>query len=67
MVGVGEPFHILDRETVQQLIDAFEIVKEEEAPPAEPEPEADQGATAEGGSGADQGAPADQGVAPMDI
>jgi len=36
VVGVGEPFHILDQESVQQLIDTFEIVSEEEAAPAEP-------------------------------
>ncbi|XP_057468859.1 proteasome subunit alpha type-1-A-like [Actinidia eriantha] len=61
VVGVGEEFHILDNETVQGLIDAFEIVGEEtpaaeEAAPAAAEP-----------ADPDQGAPADEGVAPMDI
>ncbi|KAG4970913.1 hypothetical protein JHK82_036601 [Glycine max] len=64
VVGVGEPFHILDQETVQQLIDTFEIVREEEAAPAEEEaqPAAEQDAPT------DQGAAAvDQGGSPMDI
>uniref|UniRef100_A0A2N9ICB9 Proteasome alpha-type subunits domain-containing protein n=1 Tax=Fagus sylvatica TaxID=28930 RepID=A0A2N9ICB9_FAGSY len=76
VVGVGEPFHILDQETVQQLIDTFELVGED--PPPAPEPAAadegdvaEQGGdAAEQGGGAEQGAapPApDQGVAPMDI
>ncbi|KAL6995704.1 RNA polymerase-associated factor [Sarracenia purpurea var. burkii] len=67
IVGVGEAFHILDNETVQALIDAFEIVGEEGPAPEEgaaaaaaaeptPEPAAD-----------DQSAPADEGAAPMDI
>ncbi|WCJ35204.1 Proteasome subunit alpha type-1 [Euphorbia peplus] len=69
VVGVGEAFHILDQDTVQQLIDGFEIVVEPEAPAGEPDadvaPIAEEGAA---GAGGDQGAPAaDQGVAPMDI
>jgi len=73
VVGVGEPFHILDQETVQQLIDTFEIVKEEEAAPAEEEaqPAAEQDApTDPGAAAADQGggaAAVDQGGSPMDI
>ncbi|XP_002510414.2 proteasome subunit alpha type-1-B [Ricinus communis] len=64
VVGVGEAFHVLDQETVQQLIDAFEIVGEPEAPAAEPDAAAEGG----GGAAADQGgAAADEGVAPMDI
>lgn len=69
VVGVGEPFHILDQETVQQLIDTFELVTEEEPPAPEPASEpaaADQGGT-EQGAGAEQGAAPDEGVAPMDI
>jgi 20S proteasome subunit alpha 6 len=79
VVGVNEPFHILDQETVQHMIDAYEVVKED-APAAEPDAPAEQdGAAADEGAGADQGAPApaadqgapapaaDQGVAPMDI
>lgn len=61
VVGVGEPFHILDQNTVQQLIDAFEIVAEEEPPAAEAGDAADQ-ETAAG-----EGAPAEEGAAPMDI
>ncbi|KAI8004256.1 Proteasome subunit alpha type-1-B [Camellia lanceoleosa] len=61
VVGVGEAFHILDNETVQSLIDAFEIDGEEVPPATEEgdatEPAADQGALA----------PADEGAAPMDI
>lgn len=73
VVGVGEPFHILDPETVQQLIDTFEIVREEEAAPAEEEaqPAAEQDApTDPGAAAADQGggaAAVDQGGSPMDI
>lgn len=73
VVGVGEPFHILDQETVQQLIDTFEIVREEEAAPAEEEaqPAAEQDApTDPGAAAADQGggaAAVDQGGSPMDI
>ncbi|KAK8635886.1 hypothetical protein V6N13_004599 [Hibiscus sabdariffa] len=52
VVRVGETFHILDQATVQQMIDAFEIVGEQEGPVAKPE----QG-----------GAAAGEGVAPMDI
>ncbi|MBA0849239.1 hypothetical protein Goshw_013351 [Gossypium schwendimanii] len=61
VVGVGEPFHILDQETVQQMINAFEIVGEQEAPAAEPDAAAGQEAAAE------QGGSTDEGVAPMDI
>lgn len=72
VMGVGEPFHILDQETVQQLIDKFELVGEEEVPAAEPgagaEEGAEEGDAAEQGGDADQGAAAaDEGVAPMEI
>ncbi|KAJ4842088.1 RNA polymerase-associated factor [Turnera subulata] len=67
VVGVGEAFHILDQDTVQQLIDAFDIVGEAEGPAAEPDAPAGEDAPADQAAGADQGAPADQGVAPMDI
>jgi len=68
VVGVGEPFHILDQETVQQLIDTFEIVKEEEPPAEEAVPAAtEQDAPTDQASGADQGAAAgDQGASPME-
>ncbi|KAI3408711.1 Proteasome subunit alpha type [Psidium guajava] len=61
VVGVGEPFHILDQNTVQQLIDAFEIVGEEEPPAAE------AGDTGDQETAAGEGAPAEEGAAPMDI
>lgn len=72
VMGVGEPFHILDQETVQQLIDKFELVGEEEVPAAEPGAAAEEGAeegdAAEQGGDADQGAAAaDEGAAPMEI
>ncbi|KAL9445992.1 hypothetical protein AB3S75_013801 [Citrus x aurantiifolia] len=61
VVGAEEPFHILDQETVQKLIDSFEIAGTEEGPAAAPD------SAAEGGAASEQGAPADEGVAPMDI
>lgn len=61
VVGAGEPFHILDQETVQKLIDSFEIAGTEEGPAAAPD------SAAEGGAASEQGAPADEGAAPMDI
>jgi 20S proteasome subunit alpha 6 len=71
VMGVGEPFHILDQETVQQLIDKFELVGEEEVPAAEPDAAAEEGAeegdAAEQGGDADQGAAAEEGAAPMEI
>lgn len=67
VLGVGEPFHILDQETVQQLIDKFELVVEEEGPTAEPDAVADESAAAEQGDAPDQSAAADHGAAPMDI
>ncbi|GLT92097.1 hypothetical protein SLE2022_099540 [Rubroshorea leprosula] len=73
VVGVGEPFHILDQGTVQQMIDAFDIAGEREAPAPEPDEAEEQGAAeeqgvaAEPGAGADQGGATDEGVAPMDI
>ncbi|PON54950.1 Proteasome A-type subunit [Parasponia andersonii] len=67
VVGAGEPFHILDQDTVQKLIDAFEIVAEEDVPAAESGGADDQSAALEEGAPADQGAAPDEGVAPMDI
>ncbi|CAN6589085.1 unnamed protein product [Malus baccata var. baccata] len=71
VVGVGEPFHILDQDTVQKLIDAFEIVQDEApaAEAAEPDAGAEPAAAAEEGegAGADQGAAPEPDVAPMDI
>ncbi|KAE8679863.1 Proteasome subunit alpha type-1 [Hibiscus syriacus] len=63
VVGAGEPFHILDQETVQQMIDAFEIVGEQEGSAAA----AGQEAAQPGAAVADQGGSTDEGVAPMDI
>ncbi|KAI3464930.1 hypothetical protein Pfo_021593 [Paulownia fortunei] len=66
VVGVGEAFHTLDQETVQGLINEFEIVGEE--PPIDEAAAPDQGGGAEPGpAAADQGTPAEEGVAPMDI
>lgn len=62
VVGVGEAFHILDQATVQQLIDSFNIVGEEEAPAPEADP-----AEEEGAAGGDQGARTDEGAAPMEM
>ncbi|KAG6598460.1 Proteasome subunit alpha type-1-B, partial [Cucurbita argyrosperma subsp. argyrosperma] len=70
ILGVGEPFHILDRETVQKLIDEFEIVKEEDVPAADQDVAPEQGDSAapeSAAAGTDQGSAPDQGVAPMDI
>ncbi|KAG2666713.1 hypothetical protein I3843_15G075200 [Carya illinoinensis] len=67
VLGVGEPFHILDQETVQQLIDTFELVGEEEGPTAEPDADAGEGVAAEQGDVPEQSGAADQGAAPMDI
>lgn len=64
VVGVGESFHILDKEAVQALINEFEIVGEE-APAAEDDAPAEQGSGTEQGA-SDQG-PSTEGVAPMDI
>jgi len=67
VLGVGEAFQILDQETVQGLIDAFEIAGEE----APAEPAAPAGA-AEGEGGAGPGGADEPGAAaaaaePMDI
>jgi len=68
VVGIGEPFHILDQETVQQLIDTFEIVREEEPPAEEAQPTTEQEAPTNQASGADQGAATgDRGGSPMEI
>ncbi len=80
VLGVGEPFHVLDQETVQGLINAFEMAGEE-APAAGDEGAAAAAAAAEEGasSAAEEGASAaveedaaaaaaaEEGTAPMDI
>ncbi|KAL0432408.1 UNVERIFIED_CONTAM: Proteasome subunit alpha type-1-B [Sesamum latifolium] len=64
VVGVGEPFHILDEEAVEFLIDVFEIEGEESS--ADEATATDQSSDAEPDP-ADQGTAADQGATPMDI
>lgn len=64
IVGVGEAFHVLDNETVQKLIDAFEITGGDEAPAAATDATAGDGAAADQG---DQAAAPEEGAAPMDI
>lgn len=62
VVGLKEAFHTLDQETVQALINEFEIVGEEPPPPAdEPTPVVE-----DQGSGAAEPSAVDQGVSPMD-
>ncbi|CAH8390751.1 unnamed protein product [Eruca vesicaria subsp. sativa] len=64
VLGVGEPFHFLDQETIQKVIDTFEKVAEDE------EVEAGDGeaAVAPAEEGGDGGAGAgDQDVAPMEM
>lgn len=65
VLGAGEPFQVLDQQTVQELINSFEVV-EEEAPVEEPAAgdapeEAAPAAAAQGGTQDEQGA------APMDL
>nr|GLL48849.1 proteasome subunit alpha type-1-A-like [Ipomoea trifida]GMD94521.1 proteasome subunit alpha type-1-A-like [Ipomoea batatas]GME00189.1 proteasome subunit alpha type-1-A-like [Ipomoea batatas]GME09809.1 proteasome subunit alpha type-1-A-like [Ipomoea batatas] len=60
VLGVGEAFHILDKEAIHALINEFELAVEDA--PAAPE----EGA-AEGGAAPEEGAPAAEGAAPMDI
>ncbi|KAE8684481.1 Proteasome subunit alpha type-1-B [Hibiscus syriacus] len=67
VVGVGEPFHILDQGIVQQIIDSFEIAAKQEGPTAEPDAPTGQETAAEQGAGADQGGSTDEGAVPMDI
>ncbi|XP_047976454.1 proteasome subunit alpha type-1-B-like [Salvia hispanica] len=62
ILGAGEAFHVLDQETVQRLINEFEVVGEE--PPADEAAAPDAEAAA---PGAAEGAAPDQGAAPMDI
>ncbi|KAH6823541.1 20S proteasome alpha subunit F2 [Perilla frutescens var. hirtella] len=63
VLGVGETFCVLDQETVQALINEFEIVGEE--PPADEGAAPDEGSVTE--HPVDQGTSTDQGAAPMDI
>ncbi|MBA0775684.1 hypothetical protein Gotri_010800 [Gossypium trilobum] len=67
VVGVGEPFHVLDQGTVQQIIDTFEIAAEQEDPATEPDAATGQEAAIEQGTAADLGGSTDEGAAPMDI
>ncbi|KAI3785574.1 hypothetical protein L1987_44696 [Smallanthus sonchifolius] len=65
VVGVGEAFNILDQETVQTLINEFEI-SGEEAPINESNVE-QSGGDGDGAAPDQRGAAAEEGAAPMDI
>ncbi|KAL3372144.1 hypothetical protein AABB24_008599 [Solanum stoloniferum] len=62
VVGVGEAFHTLDKETIQALINEFEIAGEDAPAEVPEEAGSDEPAAPEEGA-----APADEGAAPMDI
>lgn len=62
VVGVGEAFHTLDKETIQALINEFEIAGEDAPAEVPVEAAGDEPAAPEDGA-----APADEGAAPMDI
>ncbi|KAG9146522.1 hypothetical protein Leryth_022584 [Lithospermum erythrorhizon] len=63
ILGVGEAFHVLDQQTVQGMINEFELAGED-VPTAE---EGDQAGGVEEGAAVEQGAPLDQDVTPMDL
>lgn len=48
VVGVGEPFHVLDQGTVQQIIDTFETAAEQEDLAVEPDVATGQEAAGQG-------------------
>ncbi|KAL0649588.1 hypothetical protein Bca4012_092279 [Brassica carinata] len=60
VLGVDEPFHFLDQESIQKVIDTFEKVPEEEEDGGEAEAEAAAAPAEQGGAG-------DQDVAPMEM
>ncbi|GAB2218119.1 hypothetical protein Droror1_Dr00001337 [Drosera rotundifolia] len=63
VLGVGEPFHILNQQAIEELIKSFEIA---EVGPAADEPDA--APEVEQPAAGDQAAPpADEGAAPMEI
>ncbi|CAA7041672.1 unnamed protein product [Microthlaspi erraticum] len=65
ILGVGEPFHFLDQETIQNVIDTFEkVAEEEEGEAGEGEAEGEAAAAA---APAEQGGSGDQDVAPMEM
>ncbi|KAL8473470.1 hypothetical protein ACS0TY_030343 [Phlomoides rotata] len=64
VLGVGESFQVLDQETVQKLINEFEVVGDEPPPPTE-EAAGEPDAAASGA--ASEESTCDQGAAPMDI
>ncbi|KAL8535634.1 hypothetical protein ACS0TY_011310 [Phlomoides rotata] len=64
VLGVGESFQVLDQETVQKLINEFEVVGEEPPPPSE-EAAGEPDAAAPGAAGKES--TCDQGAASMDI
>lgn len=61
VLGIGEPFHMLDKDTIQGLINEFELAGEE-APAASTDAAADAESAVP-----EAGAPTDEGAAPMDI
>lgn len=56
IVGVGEPFHIIDQKTIEQVIESLDIGDEDAPPPAVAESAADEPTTSQ-----------EPGAAPMDI
>ncbi|CAG7896948.1 unnamed protein product, partial [Brassica rapa] len=60
VLGVDEPFHFLDQDSIQKVIDTFEKVPEEEEDGGEAEAEAAAAPAEQGGAG-------DQDVAPMEM
>lgn len=63
VLGVDEPFHFLDQESIQKVIDTFEKVPEEEEDGGDGEAEAEAASAAP----AEQGGAGDQDVAPMEM
>ena len=62
-MGIGEPFQVLDQQTVQDLITSFEIVEEEGPITEEPAAASDQGAAP---PAAEPGVGFEEGAAPME-
>ncbi|KAF8112058.1 hypothetical protein N665_0068s0025 [Sinapis alba] len=66
VLGIDEPFHSLDQESIQKVIDTFEKVPEEEEDGGG-EGEAEAEAEAAAAAPAEQGGAGDQDVAPMEM
>ncbi|KAL9274013.1 Proteasome subunit alpha type-1-A-like protein [Drosera capensis] len=64
VLGVGEPFHILNQQAIEELIKSFEIAEEG---PAADEPDAAPEVDEHPAAGDQAAAPADEGAAPMEI